>query len=1156
MNRLDRIDLLFKELEDRILVLDGAMGTSIQALHLLASDFGGTDLEGCNENLVLSKPQVITQIHESFLEVGADIIETNTFGATSLVLSEYKLETLAFDINCKAAQLARNCVQKYSTSTKPRFVAGSMGPTTKAISVTGGITFEDLSRHYYEQANGLHTGGVDFFLLETCQDTRNVKAGLLGIMKLFEEGAQKIPIAVSGTIEPTGSMLAGQSIDAFFASLAHLDLLYLGLNCATGPEFMTDHLRSLSKLAQFHVACVPNAGLPDENGNYLETPQMMRGVVERFLQEGWVNLIGGCCGTTPSHIGEFAKIAQKYSPRRLNKKSFSFLSGIDYLEIEEDRRPSLVGERTNSIGSRKFKALIANNEFEASAEMARTQIKNGAQIIDICLANPDRNEFEDMKHFLESAIRIIRAPMMIDSTDSKVIEMALTYSQGKSIINSINLEDGEERFEKVVPLAKTFGAALVVGTIDEDPQQGMAVTKERKLEVAKRSFQLLTEKYEVRQEDIYWDLLVFPCATGDAQYIGSAVETIEGLKLVKEEFPQTKTILGVSNVSFGLPPAGREILNSVFLYHCVQAGLDLAIVNTEQLKRYPSIPEEEKRLAENLLWNRGKDPIAQFAAFYRIRKQAPKKEGPKLPLEERLARYVVEGTKEGLIEDLEEALKTKRPLEIINGPLMTGMDEVGRLFAKNELIVAEVLQSAEVMKAAVSYLERFMEKKETAIRGKVVLATVKGDVHDIGKNLVEIILSNNGFQVLNLGIKVPPEQLIAAVREHCPQIIGLSGLLVKSAQQMVITADDLSKAGLAVPMLVGGAALTRNFVDKKIARAYVGTVAYAKDAMNGLELAKIMVDPSKFDQLKKELAANRKTLDEGHPELSPVQVEKTRSQIQPLTNPPSPPDYECHVLNNTPLEHIWSYMNLRMLLGRHLGISNSLIRLVENQDYSNLDKTEEGRKVLNIWKTVDEIKAQCLQDHLLIPKAVYQFFACQSEYETLHILSKEPSRSLVHLSFPRQKKSPFLCISDYVGSKSGQKDNLCLFVVTTGHKVRESAYLLKEEGAYLKSHILSALALESAEAYAEWLHAKIRGMWGIGDPPTLTMMERFQAHYTGKRYSFGYPACPDLEGQKVLFDLLSPQEIGVELTEGFMMEPEASVSAIVIHHSQATYFSV
>ncbi|MBI2606963.1 MAG: methionine synthase [Deltaproteobacteria bacterium] len=1167
--RQARIQALLGALGSRVLVLDGAMGTAIQDKNLQASDFGGPDLEGCNEVLVLTRPELIRGIHEAYLEAGCDIVETNTFGATPLVLDEYGLGASAHEINVAAARLAREAADRYSTPQKPRFVAGAIGPTTKAISVTGGATFESLQEHFHVQAKALFEGGVDYLLLETCQDTRNVKAALLAIDRLFEEKGEKIPVAVSGTIEPMGTMLAGQSAEALMASLANRDLLYLGLNCATGPEFMTDHIRSLARVSPFRIGCVPNAGLPDEHGHYLETPEMVSAVAGRFLESGWLNVIGGCCGTHAGHVAALARAAALAKPRVTPKERRAWLSGVDFLEVTDELRPVIIGERTNVIGSRRFKRLICEEDFEQASEIARAQIKNGAQIIDVCLANPDRDELADMRRFLEIAVKKARVPLMIDSTDEKVIAAALTYCQGKALINSINLENGEERFEKVIPLAKRFGAALVVGTIDDDPTQGMAVTRARKLSVAERSYKLLTEKYGVVPEDIYWDPLVFPCATGDAQYVGSAVETIEGIRLIKQRFPRTKTLLGISNVSFGLPDAGREVLNSVFLYHCVQAGLDLAIVNSEKLVRYSSISEEERKLAEDLLRNRGAgsghDPIAAFAAHFRGRKAGPPKvDRSRVPLDERLASCVVEGSRDGLIEDLNEALKERRPLDIINGPLMKGMDQVGRLFNQNKLIVAEVLQSAEVMKAAVAHLEPFMERTDSALRGKVILATVKGDVHDIGKNLVDIILTNNGFRVINLGIKIPPEQLIQAVREHRPDIIGLSGLLVKSAQQMAATAEDLARAGVATPVLVGGAALSANFTGRHIARAYAtGTVAYARDAMNGLELARMIVEPAKFELLKADLArtraealAKQAQAPDQAKELAATLSSRRAASVSPVENPPQPPNYERHIIRNQPIEQIWRFINPLMLYGRHLGIKGGEVRLLEKSS------RKADPKSLAIWTAVQELKERYRADEVMKPVAVFRFFRAAGEGNRL-VLFNDSSNPIGVFDFPRQPRENGLCLADYVGplstvsnGRGKSPDNIALFVVSVGHGVRELATQLKNDGEYLSSHILQALAIESAEAYAELLHAQLRTMWGFPDPTEMTMMERFQAKYRGKRYSFGYPACPRLDDQALLFRLLQPEEIGVQLTEGFMMDPEASVSALVFHHPIAKYFSV
>jgi 5-methyltetrahydrofolate--homocysteine methyltransferase len=1162
MTRKDRIAALLEALDRRVLVLDGAMGTAIQDLRLDAQAFGGPELEGCNENLLLTRPEVIAGIHQSYLEAGADIIETNTFGGTPLVLGEYGLASQAQAINLAGARLARETADRLSTPERPRWVAGSMGPTTKAISVTGGIGFEELADGFYVQAKALHQGGVDYFLFETCQDTRNVKAGLIALDRLFAEGAERIPIAVSVTIEASGTMLAGQSVEALTTSLSHVDLLYLGLNCGTGPELMTDHLRSLASIALARVACVPNAGLPDETGRYLETPEMLARAVERFGREGWLNLIGGCCGTRPAHIARLAQVANGLAPRKIPTRRRSALSGVDYLEVTDENRPILVGERANVLGSKKFRELVAQEKFEEAAEVARAQVKRGAQVIDISAQQTDRDEVQDLTRLLEKIIQKVRVPLMFDSTNEKAIAAGLTYSQGKAIINSVNLEDGEKRFERIAPLARRFGAALVVGTIDE---QGQAIRADRKLEVALRSRDLLAGKYGMKEEDLYFDPLVFPCASGDETYAGSAIQTIEAVRAIKKALPQSKTVLGISNVSFGLPTAGREVVNSVFLYHCVQAGLDMAIVNAEKLERYPSIAPRDRELAENVLFCRGsadtpalrlKAAIAAFADYFRERKPraAPISS---LPLDERLARYVVEGAKDGLFQDLDEKLKTARPLEIINGPLMKGMEEVGRQFNANQLIVAEVLQSAEVMKAAVSHLEPALEKSDSASRGKVLLATVKGDVHDIGKNLVEIILSNNGFEVVDLGTKVSPEKLIEAVRAHGPDVIGLSGLLVKSAQQMVVTAEDLSRAGIEVPMLVGGAALSSNFADKNIAAAYRGTVAYASDAMHGLDLAKQLVDLPKRAALQARIGERQaRIVSEGAARGPAAASAGTRSKAVPiLMELPVPPDTDRHVIVNTPLDSIWRFVNPVMLYGRHLGVKSTVVRTLETESEAELSRSEAGRKVLLAREAVEEVKAICRQG-LMKPRAVFRFYRAQGEGNSIHLYEPGSDAPVASFSFLRQPKPDGLCLADYLARAGDKPDSLCLFVTTAGEGILERSNEYKARGEYLKSHVLQALALETAEAYAELLHSMLRSMWGFPDQPQMTMLDQFRANYRGKRFSFGYPACPRLEDQRILFSLLHPEGIGVQLTEGYMMDPEASVSALVIHHPQATYFSV
>ncbi len=1147
-----RIALLRDLIARRIVLLDGATGTSIQGMNLHASYFGGPHLDGCNENLVATSPDRIRELHRGFLQAGADIIETNSFGSTSIVLAEYDLADRARELNRLAAHIAREEADAVSTPAKPRFVAGSMGPTTRSISVTGGVTFDELAAAYQEQAEGLIEGGVDLLLLETVQDSINCKAGIVGIDRALDATGSAAGVAISGTIETMGTLLAGQDVEAFYATFAHRDLLWIGLNCATGPDFMTDHLRTLAEISRFPVACVPNAGLPDEEGRYNETSDTLAQKLERFIANRWVNLVGGCCGTTPAHIAALARVAAAGKPREISAPRRSIVTGIEALVIDDDARPVIVGERTNVLGSRKFKRLIGEGKFEEAAEIGRLQVRRGAHVLDVCVQDPDRDESADMAGLLGTLVKKVKAPLMIDTTDARVIEESLKRTTGKSIINSVNLEDGEERFRRVVPIARQYGAALVVGCIDEDKQQAQAITRNRKLEIADRSYRLLTEKYGVEPEDIIFDPLVFPVGTGDRNYVGSAVETIEGIRLIKAAMPRAKTVLGISNVSFGLPDSGREVLNSVMLYHCVQAGLDLAIVNSEKLERYPSIPEEERRLAEDLLWNRGDDPIAAFAAYFRAKKAKPTHaERTSMPLDQRLGLYILEGSKDGLIEDLDEALKTRPPLEIINGPLMAGMDEVGRLFNANQMIVAEVLQSAEAMKAAVAHLEPFMDKAEGLNKGTIVLATVKGDVHDIGKNLVDIILSNNGYRVINLGIKVPPDELIRACEKHRPDVIGLSGLLVKSAQMMVVTAQDLKNAGVSCPMLVGGAALSARFTRLKIAPEYGGLVAYANDAMEGLDLANQLMNPHKREALAGALerdaarmrAAAAKTAAE-------TQTPARRGPAVIYEGPiPEPPDLKLHLIRDYDLEEILRYVNPVMLYTRHLGFRHFEQALAAGD-----------AKALELKAAVDAVEDEMLARPDITARAAYRFFPVHSNGDrTMMVYAPDGKRVLETFTFGRQSDAPGLCLADYVTpAASGRPDYIAMMVTTIGDGVRALAEEWKERGDYLRSHILQVLALEGAEAFAELLHQKIRRMWGIGDPDNLTLKDLFQAHYHGKRFSFGYPACPRLEDQAQLFRLLEIEQnnLGVRLTDGYMMDPESSVSAIVFHIPLAKYFSL
>ena len=1169
-SRKERREALAESLQSRILILDGAMGTMLQQRNPTTEDWGGPAFENCSENLLYTRPDWIRDIHREYYAAGADIVETDSFGGHTITLAEFGLEDKIHEVNAMSSSIAREAAAEFEAKDgRPRFVAGSMGPTTKAITVTGGTTMDALRDGYYKQAKGLVEGGADILLIETCQDTRNIKGALLGINQLGRELGEIIPVMVSGTIENTGTMLAGQDAEALYTSLAHANILSIGLNCATGPEFMTDHIRSLHEMSHHHISCYPNAGLPNEELKYSETPETLAAQIAKFLDQGWLNIVGGCCGTTPDHIRAIWQLAQGRAPRKPKALSHrAYYSGIELVEADETNRPLLVGERTNVIGSRLFKNLINEEKWEEATEIARRQVRGGAHIIDICLQTSERDEIKDIPPFYEKLIRKIKAPVMIDTTDPKSIELSLSYCQGKSIINSINLEDGEEKFELICPMIREYGAAVVVGTIDEDPVQAQAFTRERKLEIAQRSVDILTTKYSLQPEDIIIDPLVFPCATGDENYIGGAVETIEALRLIKAQVPYVKTVLGISNISFGLPANAREVVNSVFLYYCTKAGLDLAIVNTEKLERFASLPPVERKLAENLLFNSpvndepedwreqtkqqkaalNKIHIDAIAAHFRGAVKKEKVSAKLLPLDERLAAYIIEGTKDGLIADLDlKRAEGVTPLEIVNGPLMKGMDEVGRLFNANELIVAEVLQSAEAMKASVSYLEQYMEKSDTASKGKLLLATVKGDVHDIGKNLVEIILSNNGFEVINLGIKVPPEELIKGYHKHQPDAIGLSGLLVKSAQQMVITGTDLRDAGIQVPLLVGGAALSEKFTRTKIGPAYDSLTLYAKDAMTGLRLMQEVMDPVGREAMisaSLNVAVEVPLVQETAADAAARHSTQRSTKVRLDVSLPEVPYWERKVRDVPQLKELWEYINPFMLYGKNLGFKGNFEKCLAERD----------PKALDMLHNVEEVKAWSMS--FMKPKAVWQFFEAERDGNSVHLFEHGAASPVHTYHFNRQPKENGLCLSDYILPRvNGRRDAICMFAVTAGGGIREIAEECKVKGEYFRSVALSALSTETAEATAEWLHRRIREDWGIADPPTMTMQERWTSRYHGKRYSFGYGACPNMEDQVALFHLLNPQEIGIELTDGFMMEPEACVSALVFHHPDAAYFT-
>ena len=1159
-------DFLQNDLKNRILLLDGAMGTMIQKQNLTADDFGGEKYEGCNDYLVLTKPEIIKNIHKEYLKSGSDIIETNSFGALDIVLKDYDLEDRAFEMSKRAAELVNEAILEYRSEnpddTRHLYVAGALGPSNKSISVTGGVTFDELVHTYYTAVSGLLAGGVDLILFETIQDTRNLKAAYLGLKKAMEEN-YTVPLMLSFTIESTGTTLAGQTADAFYYAVNHMHPFSVGLNCATGPEFMTQFLKTLNDISNTYISVYPNAGLPNEDGEYEETPVTLANKLEPFFKSKYLNIVGGCCGTTPDYIKEIKEKTVNYEPRNIDKdKNFNNLSGLISLETPKDR-PIYVGERTNVIGSRIFKNLIAQEKFDEATEVARLQIKGDADVIDVCLANPDRDEVADMKAFLEKVSKFAKVPIMIDSTDINVVEKGLTYLQGKGIINSINLEDGEEKFKKMAEVIKEFGAAVVVGLIDEE---GMAVSLEKKIKVAKRSYELLTKKYGIDERDIIFDTLVFPVATGDQKYIGSASATIEAIREIKKEMPNVKTILGVSNISFGLPIAGREVLNTYYMNKAYEAGLDFAIVNTEKIIPMDEISDEEKEMSENILFHTDDENVSKFANFYRDKKATKKKvDVSNLTAEEKVANLVVEGSKKDLTILLDELLKKYTPIEIINGPLMTGMDEVGRLFNKNDLIVAEVLQSAEVMKASVAHLEQFMEKDESSVKGKIIMATVKGDVHDIGKNLVGIIIGNNGYEVIDLGINTPAEKIRDAVVKEKADFLGLSGLLVKSAAEMVNTVAVLREAGISIPIFVGGAALTEKFTVNKIEPAYENNIViYSKDVMTALSDLNKMIDEKKFGEFREYLQKRRDLLlIKDEKELQKLKVKQTVSDIKdkdgtfdyskieiPKYNFEKiykPETLNKQIITNIKAKDVFPFINLQMLIGKHLGLKWIVGKMLEKQDPRTV-------KIYNEIKDIIEHG-----DEYFDITAIYKYFPVRRKYGkeknefSLEILSDDLSKVIETFNFPRQKYGQYLSLNDYVNPDG--IDYVGFFVATAGEKSRIVSNELKAKGEFYKGHLVNSIGLELAEATSEYIHQIMRKDVGIIDKELQTE-DILKANYQGNRYSFGYPACPDLSDQKKLFKLLKPEIYGIKLTDEFMMYPEASVSAIVFSQPFCKYFNM
>ncbi|WP_218079753.1 methionine synthase [Anthocerotibacter panamensis] len=1171
-------------LNERVLVFDGAMGTNIQNLDLTPDDFGGKDLEGCNEHLVLSAPWAISTIHRSFLEAGADVIETDTFGSTALVLAEYNIAHLAYELNFKAAQLAKEAALAFSTPAQPRFVAGSMGPTTKAPTL-GHISYRALVQEYYQQALGLLDGGVDLFIVETCLDLLQTKAALNGIFQVFEERKVKLPVVASLTFELVngGKMLVGSDISTAVAALSPYPIDVLGLNCATGPDHMSEQIRYLANHSPFAISCIPNAGMPeviDGHTHYHLTPEEMVTKVGGFVKELGVNIVGGCCGTTPDHIRALANAVRHLTPKPRHPEIIHAATSLyNIAPFQMNPGPVMVGERLNANGSKQFKEYLIAADWDGMAAMAREQEKEGAHLLDVCVDYVGRDGVKDMYTLIERLKTSVTVPLMVDSTEIPVLKTALEQLGSRAVVNSINLEDGEERMARLLPICREFGAAVVALTIDEDREAGMAKTAHRKLSIARRIHDLAVHKYAMKSEDLIFDPLTFTLATGNADDRRLGLETLEGIRLIKEHLPGVKTILGLSNISFGLKPKVRHVLNSVYLYYALQSGLDMAIVHASKILPIYRISDTEKELHRRLIfddWVEG-DPLHNLLNYYSANEgttQATRTDSmAQKPVEERLTQRIIDGNRVNLNADLQAAMdKGHAPLKIINEFLLEGMKVVGELFGSGQMQLPFVLQSAETMKSAVAYLEPFMEKNEGSQKGTLVLATVKGDVHDIGKNLVNIILTNNGYQVHDLGIKQPVEEIIQAIHTYKPDAVGMSGLLVKSTVIMKENLQIFNERGITLPVILGGAALTRRFVEKDCQEVYKGRVAYGLDAFVGLHFLDRLMQTKAKGQWSDTLGFLDGTsapvpASDSAPALRSEKVQRrkrllgVRSKVSLDIERPTPPFWGSRVLGPEQLDlaEVFQFLDLKALVA-----GQWQFRKTKDQTREEYEQLVQERMlpILEHWKT------RSLQEHLLAPAIAYGYFPCQAHEDELLVYSLrsfacyhqtgDPTKLqvAVRFRFPRQLGQEHQCISDFyspVGSQ--QVDVLPLQAVTSGEIASQKAQELYQANNYSDYLYFFGLSVQTAEALADWVHARIRRELGIAGKDSPDMARLINQGYQGSRYSFGYPACPNIADQSKLLYLLRAGRIHLKMDESLQLYPEQSTTALVAYHPEARYFS-
>ena len=1128
-------------------MLDGATGTALQRMDLSLDDFGG--LEGCNEALNLWRPDAVETLHRSYLDVGADAILTNTFGASGLVLAEYDLQERTRELNRVSARIARRMADSYATADKPRYVIGSMGPGTKLPSL-GQATFDEVHEAYFQQALGLIEGGVEALLVETVYDLLQGKAAIIAAKDAMAEMDRRLPLFCTVTIETTGQMLVGSEISAALTAFEPLGLDALGLNCATGPEMMHEHLRYLAAHSPLPIMVQPNAGLPrveNDQAVYDLSAQELVDAHRTFIGEYGARIVGGCCGTTPEHIAAVVEGIAGVVPATRDPQPEEAVSSLFVsVPYEQDASFLIVGERANANGSRRFKRLLAEENWEEMANVIRDQAKEGAHVVDVCVDYVGRDGAPDMARLIGLARGRTTLPIMLDSTEAPVLEAGLKLLGSKPILNSVHLEDGGARLDQVLTTAKRFGAAVVALVIDEE---GQARTADRKVAIAKRIHQLATEKHGLRSGDLLFDALTLPLGSGQEELRNDGRETLEAVRRIKQEIPGVRTILGVSNISFGLNPASRQVLNSVFVEEAVAAGLDAAIVNALQILPTHRIPPEQHEASKRLIYNEwvdGKDPLQAFMALFTdIDVQREEIDLAEQTVEERLHLRIVDGLRDGLHDDLDEALTTRDALDVVNGLLLPAMQVVGDLFGSGKMQLPFVLQSAETMKSAVAYLEPHMEQSAAQGKGTIVLATVRGDVHDIGKNLVDIILSNNGFNTVNLGIKQPIANVIDAALEHDADAIGLSGLLVKSTVVMREDLVELNRRGLADrwKILLGGAALTRGYVEQNLRDSFEGDVYYGQDAFEGLAIMTAVADGREPEGQHRTAARDRA----GPASSAGAVATAQRSAIATDVEIATPPFWGRRVVTGVSLPEIASYLNEVALFRGQWGYRKG--DLTDDAFAAVLD--EEARPALR--RILDE----ALASHILEPALVYGYFPVQSEGDELIVYRDDQRTEWLRFRFPRQQGKRSLCLADYYRPvASGEMDVAAFHVVTMGSRISEHTRALFEGDSYQDYLYWHGMGVEMAEALAEFWHRRVREDLGIAADDGPTPQDLFAGRYRGARFSFGYPACPNLEDQALLFELLRPDEIGVVLSEEFQIHPEQSTSAIITAHPEAAYFNV